>query len=256
MRVLLLLMIGVALLGQARLAGAQTPEARARELNRRGMSKYELGDLPEALSLFKRAYEIHPEPRILFNIAQTHRKGRDYALALDAYRAYLRNMPDAPNRALVEERLGELEELLAAQKASDEKPPDGVTPAPEPATEPLAPEPMPPSTVGTRDDRWYRDVLGWSLVGGGVLLAATGTVFYMQAQSRKSDLDSAPESERDPLRTQVRRDQTLGGVGVAVGAAVLSAGVVRLLLVKGRSSRGRDVGVSLHPSGLFIAGRF
>src|SRR5688572_30561537 len=74
---------------------AEPSVKRARVLNRQGMAKYRLGEYDAALELFKKAYETHSDPKILFNLAQTYRKRRDYARALESYRQYLQTLPDA-----------------------------------------------------------------------------------------------------------------------------------------------------------------
>ncbi len=50
-----------------------------------------------------------PDPVFLFNIAQCHRKMGHDKEAVDFYKSYLRNAPNAPNRADVQKRIQELE---------------------------------------------------------------------------------------------------------------------------------------------------
>jgi tetratricopeptide (TPR) repeat protein len=244
-------------------AVAEGEQERARELNRRGMSKFELGEYDAALTLFKQAYELFSEPKIFFNLAQTYRKQRKYEMALDAYRAYLRHVPDAPNRKAVEERIAELVQLDAAQRASDDKPPEGVaptttTPPPPPA---VIADPSPPPSrdvvttadEGPRATGWSRDPLGWTLLGGGALVAGVGFGLYIHAQGQKDGIDDLAESMRGSRRDDIRRNQSIGITGVVVGSALVGAGIVRFVLVDRSASR-RQLEVAFSGSGFSILG--
>ena len=62
----------------------------ASERFRSGVAFYKDRDFPAALVEFKRAYELAPNYRVLFNLGQTARELRDYAGALSAFEQYLR----------------------------------------------------------------------------------------------------------------------------------------------------------------------
>lgn len=83
--------------------------ARAKAHFAQGNRQYELKHFQEALVEFEAAYLAVPDPVFLYNSAQCHRRmGHDHE-ALDFYRSYLRNAPEAPNRAEVNKRIQELE---------------------------------------------------------------------------------------------------------------------------------------------------
>lgn len=63
--------------------------AEASERFRRGVKLHKDGDYVAALVEFKRAYELEPNYRVLFNLGQTSRELKDYASALVAYQRYL-----------------------------------------------------------------------------------------------------------------------------------------------------------------------
>jgi len=88
-----------------------SPEAvaSAREHFNQGNRHHELGHYQEALNEFEAAYMAVPDPVFLFNIAQCHRKMGHDKEAVDFYKSYLRNAPNAPNRADVQKRIQELE---------------------------------------------------------------------------------------------------------------------------------------------------
>lgn len=99
----------------------------------------------EAAAEYVAAYEAHEDPLILFNIAQAYRLGGDAQKALGAYRSYLRNAPNPPNRADVMMRIEELQKIVEVQKRSREAPPMGTLGS-APEADPNARETPPPSS--------------------------------------------------------------------------------------------------------------
>lgn len=71
-------------------SNAGTPLDEAKSHLQTGTSLYDEGNFRGALVEFKRAYELAPSYKILFNIAQVHMELQDYAGALVAYERYLR----------------------------------------------------------------------------------------------------------------------------------------------------------------------
>jgi hypothetical protein len=222
---------------------------RAYALMVEGQSRFDLGKFDEAIDLFQKAYEVYPYPEALYSIAQGHRMKKDYERAVFFYKSYLRNSPDAANRASVEARIQEMEGLIAAQQASATKPPQGVEkpPAPDGATRPAndanaaandanAPPPhrpapganaasVPPPTLRAR--AWYADGWGWTLAAGGLVLAGGGVGLV---------LDGAPpvcgpgdQLCGDVLRS-ARNERIVGWSAVAAGGAAFVLGVVKLSL--------------------------
>lgn len=64
-----------------------TDEARAHF--KRGVELYQEGAFPGALAEFRRAYDLAPNPKVLFNIGQVYYQQRDYANALPYFERYL-----------------------------------------------------------------------------------------------------------------------------------------------------------------------
>ncbi|MEZ4398882.1 MAG: hypothetical protein R3B06_02625 [Kofleriaceae bacterium] len=109
--VLLTLAVGV------RPAAAEDAATRAAKRHfAKGDKLFALGKFDQALDEFEAAYEAKPAPKLLFNIGQAHRNLGHAREAIFAYRKYLRELPDAPNREAVEKLIDELE----AQQADDE----------------------------------------------------------------------------------------------------------------------------------------
>lgn len=75
--------------GGAPAGDAQVDEARTRFA--RGVELYKEGDFRAAIIEFKRAYELAPNFRVLFNLGQAYQEMQDYAAALDAFERYLKD---------------------------------------------------------------------------------------------------------------------------------------------------------------------
>ncbi len=83
---------------------------------RAGVAFYKGGDFAAALVEFKRAYELAPNYRVLYNLGQTSQELNDYAAALSAFEQYLREggkEVDAPRRAKVGEWIDDLNKKVA-----------------------------------------------------------------------------------------------------------------------------------------------
>jgi tetratricopeptide (TPR) repeat protein len=125
---------------------ARLREARAHY--EQAVAYYNLDEYAPALAEFREAYRIKPDPSFLFNIAQCHRKLGQNDAALDYYRKYLRNLPDAPNRADVERMVAELHAKEAAPPPDAPPAPAPVaTPAPVPPPQLVAPTPAPEAAL-------------------------------------------------------------------------------------------------------------
>ena len=98
----------------------------ARQHVARAKVHYDLGEFKEAADEYILVYRLRPIPAILFNVAQAYRQGGLYEKALQFYKSYLRESPDAKNRAMIEQAIRDMDDLLAKDKHAREKPPTGV----------------------------------------------------------------------------------------------------------------------------------
>lgn len=85
------------------------PDDRAREAYEMGRRAYNLAQYDEAAGKFEESYRLSGDAVLLFNLAQCYRHAGRLQEALSSYRSYLRESPDAENRALVEARVSQLE---------------------------------------------------------------------------------------------------------------------------------------------------
>ena len=262
-------------------AEAQNADAEAEARFKAGKQAYRLGDYDEAIAAWKEAYRLKDNPAFLFNIAQAYREKGDLPKAVLFFENYLKESPNAANRADVEARVAELKKLIEDQKAAAQRPPNGpvdpigTQPArpPEPVVDPVVeptatrptplPEPAapPPRTGAGRGMR----IAGIATAGTGLALTATGIVFGMKARTAQDDVETAVKSgavwtdELDDKDASGRRAATISNVTIGVGAAAVSGGGVLYFLGR-KAGQAERADVALVPThdGLAVsfAGRF
>jgi tetratricopeptide (TPR) repeat protein len=186
MRAVRLVVLALALVGAARADEGNAHTAtdtttRAKALYQAGVLQYNLSEFQKALDNFKSAYEQHPDPVLLFNIGQCHRMLGHAQDAVYAYRAYLREVPNAPNREEVArlriEMERELQHKLEPTPPTGTMPPTATAPAPPPAeqstaaTPTVAPAAMPATAGETREKPLYKRWWLWTAVAAVAAIA-------------------------------------------------------------------------------------
>ena len=221
---------------------------QAKKLYTDGMKHYNLADYAPALDEFKRAYFAKPDAAFLFNIAQCQRQLGDYEAAAKSYRAFVRESKDlaATTREEVQRLIGEMDKAI--NEACAKKPPTGtrptseIAPVPTPTPEPPVPQPAPPPVVppsATRDVEarptpWFKNAIGWSLVGAGVAALGAGGGLWGAAGS----VDGGTTlGDRIAATDTANTYRTAGYVLVGVGAASAVAGAITFV-VMARPKRG------------------
>ncbi len=184
------------------------PVERAKELFAKGNQHYELGELTQALELYKRAYQIKPLVAFLFNIAQCHRKLGQHKEAITLYQSYLVGVPNAENKPLVEDLIAESKAALQAgdrreseRLAADQA--EGLRRARE--AEAIAAQ----ERRKTEQMKSKRKVLPWFAIGIGAAAIIGGATMYFT-------------SETDDGAQPTYRDSRPAGIGVAIGGGVLA----------------------------------
>ncbi len=141
-RVVAVVIVALALLPAGLAHADKKSDAEAKKAYMDGTKYYNLGDFTKAIEHYKRAYELKPDAVFLYNIAQSYRLSNDFTQALFFYKSFLRNLPDAPNRAEVERRITEMEDAQAKAKATANAPPN----------DPLGPKGNTSTSTGTDTD--------------------------------------------------------------------------------------------------------
>lgn len=97
---------------KANAADPSDAKARAQVFFKNGISAYRHHRYKDAIDAFLKAHGIYPSPTLAFNTARAYEKLHDSAGALRFYRAYLRQAPDASDKAMVDKRIAKLEARL------------------------------------------------------------------------------------------------------------------------------------------------
>lgn len=235
---LLLLVLVTLFIGAAHgRASADNNSSYAKELYDRATVHFRLGQFHDAAVAYQRVYELHHDPALLYNIAQSFRLANDSEKALFFYKSYLSTVPDAPNRDEVASRIAELERVVVEQKKAKERPPNDIAPTPKPM--PAQPVPQPTTTTAVVAERgpapspWYRSPAGISLAAVAVASAVVGGILiwrfaYYDQQTRNAPSIQALYDARDSAQNY----QIAGGVVLGVAGAALVGSTVAFVLAR------------------------
>jgi tetratricopeptide (TPR) repeat protein len=186
--VVVLLMAAGGVRAQAAPTGTRadvSDDQEARDLFKLGKQAFEESRYERALKYFKEAYELSHRAVLLSNIGTALDRLRRDAEALEAYKSYLEQVPEAANRGLIEERVQVIESAMPKPTAALPSVPSPAetaqaeverTPAPSPLVEQHGNSvPVPESRSLT--SRW------WFWAGIGTLAAAAAAVVGVAASS-------------------------------------------------------------------------
>ena len=223
------------------LAHADDASRAAMEHYKKGTRAYDLGHFIEAAAEYEKAYEIKESPALLYNLGQAYRGAGEHQKALNAYRAYLRNAPEAGNREEVTKFIEALKHTIEVQKATKEKPPVGTIATPPPPQVVIIREPAPPVVTPPPPPKpdLHELAVGRKLRLAGIVTGAFGVaslvaggVFAGQTASINHQLNSpAPNATYSrSLESRGRTFQMLETASFVVGGAALAAGVATLVI--------------------------
>ncbi|MEM9493181.1 MAG: tetratricopeptide repeat protein [Myxococcota bacterium] len=107
---------------QVRVADSDDDESAYDKAYTRGNELFEQGRWVAARKQYQKAFDISPNPRLLFNIGSTYRREGNFMEALFYYHRYLEEAPpDAEYREFAEKVVVELNEKIEADKARAER---------------------------------------------------------------------------------------------------------------------------------------
>lgn len=163
------------LLGSAHRAHADDEDART--LFRKGTAQFALRNFDAASKLYERAFELHNDPKILYNAAQAHRLAGHKARALELYESLIRVYGEKfAARDEVNGHIRTLRDAIALEKKNAPPPPVvRVAPPSEPVVALVTP---PPQKTPVTKKAWFWGVVGTSIavvVGGVVAGVVLGT---------------------------------------------------------------------------------
>lgn len=220
---LLGLVLGLALCSGAASA-AEDPAAAARTdsafsvLYERALAAYQAGQYADAIEALLVAYKLQPEARLLYNIAQAHRKLGDLRKSREYLEQYL-----AADREIAtdmrEDIQRQITELTAKERAAvpSAAKPDKATSDPAPY----------------RVQRWHKALGSLLLLGGAGLLTAGITFLALDGHCTEPAAPPAVQCGR------VYQLLTPGAAQTALGGGLLIGGTLTLLIPSVRAARSR-----------------
>ncbi len=191
-------------------APGKPPSAEEQRLFDEGMKAFQAGDAPAADKAWRAGYAVAKDPAFLIRMGEAEEKAGLPAEAGESYRRYLRAVPDASDRAEIEQRLAHLGAAgspPAAPADTHEVPGAfGGGPAPTvPGALPLAPSTGGPGLAvpPARDDETGRrrgaddevsawnafSITAWVATGATVMLLGTAAYYAASAGSKKDDVN-------------------------------------------------------------------
>lgn len=175
-----LLFPGVAI-GQTPVLEADcTQDAQCTTLKEQAAERSQSGDLVEALRLYKHAYEVRPDPRLLFNIARLLHKQGKTAEAVPYYQKFIdAPIQDAEQQKKAREYLEQIQAAQTTPQHKQTKQPPSLTTNSLPAQ--AVRVDAPPAGKPIYKKWWF-----WTLVGG--TAAAVVVVTAIGVSARQPDL--------------------------------------------------------------------
>jgi tetratricopeptide (TPR) repeat protein len=165
------------------LSTAVADSESARAHYEKGLAAYALGHYREAAIEYESAFELKPDPALLYNAAQAHRLAGEKERALLLYENYLRLFPHRPNEKDVHRYIQMLRSAIEGDARAKSTPPtEPLIPSPAPQTAEarvtppaaLAPPPGPPPRA--RSDRKKTPAWVWGVVGATAGVVVIGAV--------------------------------------------------------------------------------
>ena len=218
---------------------------------REGKQAFASGDYAGAAARFEEAFRLSDDPVYLFNLAQAQRLAGDCAAARRSYRAFLVRVPDASNRADVEEKIASLESCAAPRP-----PPAPIVVSAPPAA--IERDEAPPASHGYG---------GLWVAGGGAVSLAVGFFAWRSAVDKQDQLCTLTETgacdgrfppeqlaEADEIKSQMRSRELIAYAAVPLGVGLVAGGLIYHLVQvrKARRARSRttvQVGAAPLPGG-------
>lgn len=239
----------------ARRAAADCPlgltDAGAHQHCDAGATAYAAGDFGTAASEFAAAYQLEPDPGLLYAWAQARRLGGSCAEALDLYHRYLDTKPNEAQTTATRGWVAECEKTLGITHV--EAPPPPPPPPHDDAVVVTPPVDHQPEIPPGPTPRW-RDPLGLGLAAGAVVGLGVGTGFLIAAK-RAEDRDAAHLDEQKSAWSLADSRRRIGFIAIGAGAALAVGAVIRFATHS--TARDQPVAVGIDPTGtVFVLGSF
>lgn len=219
---------------------AASPSPDEQRLFADGLKAFDAGDARGAERAWKEGYAVAHDPAFLVRIGEAEEKAGAPAEAVDTYRRYLREAPDASDHADIEQRIGRLAPAPSAAPA----------PAPAEATHdfgapPTTTKPPAPTAGAALDDAesaraakadedsgWTRyNITAMTASGLTVILLGTAAFFGAEASSKEGDVNRLLTNRDEATGAPLRYSSVAGQYRSAMSDGRRDAHDARLALV-------------------------
>jgi hypothetical protein len=210
-------LIALVLIASTSAASAAPSGAEAKAAFDTGVAAYKKGDYTAASAALGKSYDLEADVETLFAWAQSERKLENCEKATELYAKLLDADLPAENKVVVRQKFDECQVILADKAAKEAEHPVVAPPPPPP--------PPPPPHETSR--AWWKNPVGGTLVGLGVVGLGVGGVFLVQA--RAADKDKASAADYAEFSRLSDRAESRGKLGVTVligGGVLVTAGIV------------------------------
>jgi tetratricopeptide (TPR) repeat protein len=230
--------------------GAEDPEGRALALFEESVAAYQEGNFDEAIALLTRAYELQPEPVLLYNLGRAQDGAGDFQAAIESYQQYLDEVGDIPDRGAIERRIETLRSTLDERSRLGRL--DDVTDAPqEPDSRNRAAE--------EPQDGGGPSVVPWIVAGVGVVAIGVGAILGGLALGAHDEAVGAPTQEETVAAQDRAEGLALGStIAFVAGGVIAGAGLVwGIIDLVGSGDDGETTAhLQILPDGIVVRGRF
>lgn len=225
----------------AKLPKVKNPEAHAHIVS--GNAHYRTKEFEKALDEYKMGLQQEDAAIFLYNIGQCHRALHHWDDAIWVFRRFLdRAKPDPELVERVEGFIRDAEQNQAEdqKRAPPREPIDTASPgepkvpqassAPQASSSPSMAVPSKPATRIVPGEAWYRDPLGWTETGVGVVGIGAGAVLLADVASLNDEANKTTnQNARTSLFDRAHTRRTEAAVIGAVGVAAAVVGIVTLI---------------------------
>jgi len=224
-------------------------KTEALQLFEQSADLYRQGKFGEAADLLEKAYAMHPEPVLLYNLGRAYDGMGENEKAVTAYKHYLEQVPDAKDKGALSRRIETLEKQIERDKqlAEDEK-------RRQQQAEQDKGKPVGPTTTGGTSGA---GIWPWVVTGVGAATIGAGLFVGIQAKSKRSDAQDNPIS-RDAQNDydSAKSMASTANVLLIAGTVITAGGVTWALLSrkKGEAPAEAALHLTVTPSSIRLGG--
>jgi tetratricopeptide (TPR) repeat protein len=225
---------------------------KMRSLAKQAERLYQNGKYRESAALLEQAYELEPNPRLLYNIARARDQAGDLREAVDYYQRYVNSTEgtdpqllkrsslamerlrgliakdeDAKKRQEAERQRVEEEHRRAEAEARAAQERSAAETAAARKAQEEAEARNRANVEGQITVRSRRRVVAWTAGGVGIAAAGVGAYFGVTANNAYNQFHSALNAtDKDTLANKTRNNALYADLSFAVGAALLATAVI------------------------------